>query len=82
MTSSIVMIPIASSSSGRVGSGFPSICRMSESTSLFHFLLLVLVVYELALFGKLFHFFNDFSDFSPSISTLTSLTATWFAFLR
>ena len=86
MTSSIVMMPTASSSPASFDSGLPSICRMSEYMSLAHFLLLgVPLRYELfALLGKLFHFWSPLlffklfscaeAGFSPSISTFTSFT--------
>ena len=83
MTSSIVITPTASSSSGSFGSGLPSICKMSEYMSFVHFLLRELVPYKLLfeLLGKLFHFcsgllvFKTFScgGFSPSMSIFTSL---------
>lgn len=82
MTSSMVIIPTASSSSGIFGSGLPSISRMSEYMFFVHFLLLVPLNESLPLLGKLFHFFSGLfvftllstEFFSPSMSTLTSLT--------
>ena len=84
MTSSMVIIPTASSFSGSVGSVFPSISKISEYIFFDHFLLLEPPLLELFEFGKLFHFWSDLllfnillfscGVFSPSMSTFTSLT--------
>lgn len=83
ITSSIVIMPTATSSSGSFGSASPSISRMSEYMSLDHFLLLDPLLCEIfPLLGKLFHLFSDlllfkifsWRGFSPSMSTFTSFT--------